>query len=139
MADVKTTTKRWGGQDFCPACQKVVYPMERVYGADRKPFHRGCINCQVLGCSNELIAREIFRHDGYNICRFCNEALFNPKTYGPGPGGETMEERRLREAREEQERLEKLKDIEEELTGGRKGIHSELPHTIKIAETVTCL
>ena len=33
--------------------------------------------------------------------------------YGPGPGGETMEERRLREQRELEERERKLREIEE--------------------------
>ena len=33
--------------------------------------------------------------------------------YGPGPGGETIEERRLREQRELEERERKLREIEE--------------------------
>ena len=33
--------------------------------------------------------------------------------YGPGPGGETIEERRLREARELEERERRLREIEE--------------------------
>ena len=35
------------------------------------------------------------------------------KEYGPGPGGETIEERRLREARELEERERRLREIEE--------------------------
>ena len=34
----------------CPACDKSVYPVEQVFAADRKPFHRSCIQCQVRGC-----------------------------------------------------------------------------------------
>ena len=33
--------------------------------------------------------------------------------YGPGPGKETMEERRLREAQEAEERESRLREIEE--------------------------
>ena len=37
------------------------------------------------------------KHEGYNFCDRCHEQLYMPREYGPGPGGETMEERRLRE------------------------------------------
>ena len=40
-------TGKWGSVPRCPACDKSVYPVEQVFAADRKPFHRGCINCQV--------------------------------------------------------------------------------------------
>ena len=50
--------------------------------------------------------------DGHNICDSCNEAMFEPKTYGPPPGMESLEERRLRAAREAEERERKLKEIE---------------------------
>ena len=43
-------TGKWGSVPKCPACDKSVYPVEQVFAADRKPFHRGCINCQVRGC-----------------------------------------------------------------------------------------
>ena len=35
------------------------------------------------------------------------------QNYGPKPGGETLEEARLREAREKAERERKIKEIEE--------------------------
>ena len=50
--------------------------------------------------------------DGHNICDSCNETMFEPKTYGPPPGMESLEERRLRAAREAEERERKLKEIE---------------------------
>ena len=40
----------WGGAPACPACNKTVYPMEQAIAADRKPFHAGCIRCQMKGC-----------------------------------------------------------------------------------------
>ena len=43
----------------------------------------------------------------------CHETLYVPREYGPGPGGETMEERRAREQRELEERERKLREIEE--------------------------
>jgi len=97
----------------CPACDKSVYPVEQVFAADRKPFHRGCIQCQVRGCSNQLTAKGLHKHEGYNFCDWCHETLYVQKEYGPGPGGETMEERRLREQRELEERERKLREIEE--------------------------
>ena len=42
---------------------------------------------------------------------FCNKDLL--QNYGPKPGGETLEEARLREAREKAERERKIKEIEE--------------------------
>ena len=41
---------KWGAVPKCPACDKSVYPVEQVFAADRKPFHRSCIQCQVRGC-----------------------------------------------------------------------------------------
>ena len=41
----------------------------------------------------------------------CNKDLL--QNYGPKPGGETLEEARLREAREKAERERKIKEIEE--------------------------
>ena len=129
----------------CPACDKSVYPVEQVFAADRKPFHRSCIQCQVRGCrfgygdiigslsirwfiSNQLTAKGLHKHEGYNFCDWCHETLYVQKViweveflmfhvlyqeYGPGPGGETIEERRLREQRELEERERKLREIEE--------------------------
>ena len=39
--------------------------------------------------------------------------MYVHKEYGPAPGKETMEERRLREARELEEREKRLREIEE--------------------------
>ena len=79
--------------------------------------------------SNQLTARGLHKHEGYNFCDWCHETLYvqkvknlhcNPlkhvsicQEYGPGPGGETIEERRLREQRELEERERKLREIEE--------------------------
>ena len=62
---------RYGNVPKCPACDKSVYPVEQVqisiiyniytsitfksiirqvFAADRKAFHRSCIQCQVRGC-----------------------------------------------------------------------------------------
>ena len=84
--------------------------------------------------SNQLTAKSINKHEGYNFCDSCHISLYAPKVvtslftvinhyhyhyhhlckeYGPGPGGETIEERRLREARELEERERRLREIEE--------------------------
>ena len=41
---------KWGASNPCPACNKNVYPSEQVFGADRKPWHRQCIRCSIMGC-----------------------------------------------------------------------------------------
>ena len=46
------------------------------------------------------------------MCESCNEALFAPRSYGPPPGMESLEERRARAAREAEERERKLREIE---------------------------
>ena len=46
------------------------------------------------------------------MCESCNEALFAPRSYGPPPGMESLEERRARAAREAEERERKLAEIE---------------------------
>merc|ERR1711915_746568 len=77
---------KWGASNPCPACSKNVYPSEQVFGADRKPWHRGCIRCSVMGCPNELYVGGFYQSpDGRLVCESCNEALFSPKSYGPRP------------------------------------------------------
>ena len=46
------------------------------------------------------------------MCESCNEALFSPRSYGPPPGMESLEERRARALREAEERERKLREIE---------------------------
>ena len=42
--------KKWGASNPCPACSKNVYPNEQVFAADRKPWHKRCLKCAVMGC-----------------------------------------------------------------------------------------
>jgi len=92
----------WGSAPKCPACDRTVYPMEQVIAADRKPFHAKCIGCQMQGCRAELTERGLHRYEGFNICTNCHDSIFRNRTYGPGEGGETLEQKK---AREEAERL----------------------------------
>jgi len=92
----------WGSAPKCPACSRTVYPMEQVIAADRKPFHAKCIGCQMQGCRAELTERGLHRYEGFNICTNCHDSIFRNRTYGPGEGGETLEQKK---AREEAERL----------------------------------
>ena len=71
------------------------------------------ITSHLLLPSNQLTAKTINKHEGYNFCDMCHETLYQPKEYGPGPGGETIEERRAREKRELEERERRLREIEE--------------------------
>ena len=60
-----------------------------------------------------MTAKGLHKHEGYNFCDWCHETLYAQKEYGPGPGGETIEERRAREQRELEERERRLREIEE--------------------------
>merc|ERR1712045_41909 len=61
-----------------------------------------CIGCQMQGCRAELTERGLHRYEGFNICTNCHDSIFRNRTYGPGEGGETLEQKK---AREEAERL----------------------------------
>ena len=50
MVGDNSNKAKWGASNPCPACSKNVYPSEQVFGADRKPWHRQCIRCSVMGC-----------------------------------------------------------------------------------------
>jgi len=114
-----------------------VYPTDRVYAADRKAFHQRCITCQVRGCRTQLTAKTINKHEGYNFYSKCHQDLYEPKIYGPPEGGESIEETRLRLAREEAEREAKLRQIEElRAKSGKGGDDFELPGCMKIAQLV---
>merc|ERR1712227_20863 len=129
---------KWGASNPCPACSKNVYPNEQVFAADRKPWHKRCLKCAVMGCSNELFERGFHKTpDGKNICDSCNEIMFEPKSYGPAPGMESLEERRLRAAREAEERERKLKEIE--MMRNKKDDFGDTPqvYCMKITETCT--
>jgi len=113
MDTVKKVSK-WGAPNLCPACNKIVYPNDQVFGADRRPFHRGCITCGTRGCGNSLTTRGLFKHGNINVCTMCNEDLWGPaKEYGPGPGMESLAERKAREARMKEEYERKLREIDE--------------------------
>ena len=48
------TIKKWGAAPQCPGCKKSVYPLEQVFAADRKPFHKPCIQCSIDCCRLEM-------------------------------------------------------------------------------------
>ena len=89
---------------------------------------------KLLVDSNQLTAKGLHKHEGYNFCDRCHEQLYDPRVlhpykihfvvetrshmqnnwidhqwlhypqnYGPKPGSESIEEARLREAREKVE------------------------------------
>ena len=60
-----------------------------------------------------MTAKGLHKHEGYNFCDWCHESFYEQREYGPGPGGETIEERRAREQRELEERERRLREIEE--------------------------
>eukprot|EP00091_Calanus_sinicus_P016435 TRINITY_DN3578_c0_g1_i3.p1 TRINITY_DN3578_c0_g1~~TRINITY_DN3578_c0_g1_i3.p1 ORF type:complete len:140 (-),score=30.25 TRINITY_DN3578_c0_g1_i3:82-501(-) len=117
--DTHKKVEKWGAPNLCPGCQKPVYPNDKVFGADRQPFHRGCITCGTRGCGNSLTSRGIFRHGNINVCTMCNEDMYGPaKEYGPAPGMESLAERKAREAKTKEEYERKLREIEEKRNAG---------------------
>lgn len=46
-------SKQWGAAPVCPACKKSVYPLEEVFAADRKRFHKDCLQCKAKGCRHQ--------------------------------------------------------------------------------------
>ena len=41
---------KWGAVPPCPGCGKPVYTTEQVFSADRKPFHKQCLQCTMECC-----------------------------------------------------------------------------------------
>ena len=73
----------------------------------------GHISIYLSHCSNELYDRGFFKSpDGHLVCESCNEIMFAPKSYGPPPGMESLEERRARAKAEAEAREAKLREIE---------------------------
>lgn len=75
----------------CPVCEKPVYFTDQVFGADRKPFHKNCIGCQVSGCPNQLTAKSLRRSSstmygrkGMVICTQCHDGE-HPAEYAAPP------------------------------------------------------
>ena len=90
---------KWGAGNYCPACNKQVYPNEQIFDQDRKPWHRPCIKCGTRGCrwkkkelrislqslliySNQLRAGGFHKHDSINVCDRCHNELYGPAKVG---------------------------------------------------------
>ena len=83
-----------------------------------------------------MTAKGLHKHEGYNFCDWCHETLYAQREYGPGPGGETIEERRLREQRELEERERRLKEIEEMRNRKPEEDEGMKYHMLKIRQTM---
>jgi len=104
-------SRTWGAPPAptCPGCGRAVYPVDQVFAADRRHFHKGCIECQAKGCQNKLTARGIHKIDGLNLCGRCyTDRDRGKKVSLPISKVETVEETKQREAKEMQEK--KMKD-----------------------------
>merc|ERR1712038_1131115 len=71
-------------------------PLAQVFAADRKPFHKSCINCQTRGCPNQLTVRGMHRINGLVVCSSCEQRA-NPPVYAPVPYKETAEDVAMKE------------------------------------------
>jgi len=91
---------KWGAGNYCPACNKQVYPNEQIFCQDRKPWHRPCIKCGTRGCSNQLRAGGFHHHDKIIVCDRCHNELYGPaKEYGPPPGKMSIDEIKVMRAK----------------------------------------
>ena len=79
-----------------------------------------------------MTAKGLHKHEGYNFCDWCHETLYVQREYGPGPGGETSDQRRAREQAELEERERKLREIEE-MRNRKVGLSS-----VEDTNTLTC-
>jgi hypothetical protein len=93
QAPERSRPKSWcsAATPKCPVCGKSVYPLDQVFAADRKPFHKSCIGCQTRGCPNQLTARGMHRLAGLVVCSSC-ESKANPPVYATAPYKETAED-----------------------------------------------
>ena len=56
----------------------------QVFAADRKPFHKSCINCQTRGCPNQLTVRGMHRLDFFNdnsLSKISVHTTYRAKSY----------------------------------------------------------
>merc|ERR1711874_87795 len=66
----------------CPACATPVFANEAYMAADRTPFHRTCVKCDL--CTKPLTPGEINEHEKHLYCRVCYESNLAPKAnYSP--------------------------------------------------------
>eukprot|EP00092_Neocalanus_flemingeri_P009310 GFUD01010016.1.p1 GENE.GFUD01010016.1~~GFUD01010016.1.p1 ORF type:complete len:399 (+),score=149.78 GFUD01010016.1:126-1322(+) len=117
--------KVWGAPPApsCPACARPVYPTDRVFAADRRHFHKSCIDCQAKGCQNKLTARGLHSVGGLNLCTRCYNDRGDKKVSLPVSKVETGEETRQREAREIQEKKikeEAMMELRTSIGGGAR-------------------
>jgi len=122
--------KTWGAPStpLCPGCGKSVYPVDQVFSADRRHFHKSCIDCGVKGCSTKLTGRSIHRVAGVNMCSRC----YSQQDRGVQVSTilskvETVQEVKQREDKEMQEkkvREEAMMELKASIGGGGVTIKS---------------
>ncbi|KAK6142823.1 hypothetical protein DH2020_023171 [Rehmannia glutinosa] len=67
-----------GTQDKCPACNKTVYPLEKVT-MEGESFHKSCFKCAHGGCS--LTHSSYAALDGILYCKVHFQQLFMEKVF----------------------------------------------------------
>ncbi|KAK9742940.1 hypothetical protein RND81_03G206800 [Saponaria officinalis] len=65
-----------GTQDKCPACQKTVYPLEKIT-MEGESYHKSCFKCAVGGCA--LTHSSFAALDGVLYCKHHFQQLFMEK------------------------------------------------------------
>jgi len=122
--------KTWGAPSapLCPGCGKAVYPVDQVFSADRRHFHKSCIDCGIRGCSTKLTVRTIHKVGAVNMCSKC----FSQQDKGTQVSTilskvETAQEVKQREDKEMQEkkaREEAMMELKAAIGGGGVKIKS---------------
>jgi len=135
----RSRPRSWGPPAVpkCPVCGKPVYPLDQVFAADRKPFHKSCINCQTRGCPNQLTVRGMHRINGLVVCSSC-EQKSNPPVYAPAPYKETAEDLAMKEMiRKKKEEAPKkimaeMKQMMNVIQGRKGGFEQEVKPSVVV-------
>jgi len=119
--------KTWGAPStpLCPGCGKSVYPVDQVFSADRRHFHKSCIDCGVRGCSTKLDGRGIHKVGGVNICSRCyTKQLQASHLVSRGEKGQEVKQREDKEMQEKKVREEAMMELKASIGGGGVTIKS---------------
>lgn len=115
--------KSWGAPaaPICPGCGRSVYPVDRVFGADRRHFHKSCIDCGVKGCQNKLTAKGLHKVGGLNLCSGCyNQQNRAQKVMEDIKKVEDIKQNEAKEMQERMKREEAMLELRTAIGGGAR-------------------
>lgn len=73
---------KFGGNDVCPRCNKVVYMAEKMMGGGFAWHKNTCFNCKE--CHKHLESTTLCERESEIYCKACYGKMYGPKYYGHG-------------------------------------------------------